>query len=287
MMVRSVPIRLQTELSNADGDYHGSISTSWALPSEVRLLDGYLLFDWEGGRRPEARYPTARTTRSLLPEFVRLRNGSTDQIVAFAAKYGALGLCGHGLPKYHTNGREPSKRPLDVCMFPSPGYEADAESIVDWIRYASRTAELLELSGRPFETLNWLEQGELWGVGGWLTLAVIHPSLTRANGQFAVELGNGTLFGAIVVQLMYVIAGGGTGLVCCTGCRAWFSPKRQPVKGQRSFCDSKECKKKAQLLASFDYRENNRLDPSRVKLERGARVAATRRGEATDHSGPR
>jgi hypothetical protein len=273
MTIRSVPTRLDTELRNADGDYNGSVSTSWALPDDVRLLDDYLLFDREGGRGP-VRYATASMTRSLLPEFVRLRNGSTDQIVAFAAKYGALGLCGHGLPKYHTNNREPSERSLDACMFPSAGYEADAESIFDWIRYASRAAELLELSLRPLETLSFLEQGALWSVDGWLRLAFIQPSLTRRNGHFAVELGNGTLFGAIVVQLMYVIAGGGTGLACCAGCRTWFSPKRQPATAKRSFCESKTCKKEAQRFASHDYRRRNQDNPERPKLDRGTRIAA-------------
>jgi hypothetical protein len=273
MTLRSVPTRLDTELRNAEGDYHGSVSTSWPLPDDVRLLDNYLLFDREGGRSP-VRYATASMTRSLLPEFVRLRNGSTDQIVVFAAKYGALGLCGHGLPKYHTNRRETSERSLDACMFPSAGYEADAESIVDWILYASRAAELLELSLRPFEALDILEQGALWTVNGWLRLAFIHPRLARSNGQFAVELGNGTLFGAIVVQLMYVIAGGGTGLVCCAGCRTWFSPKRRPATGKRSFCESKDCKMEAQRFASYDYRTRNQGNPERPRLDRGRRVAA-------------
>ncbi len=273
-MTRAASRALDAFLIGADGNYHASVGrTSWALPFGVRIDQGFLLFDWTGPDRGRG-FTTARAERSNLVDFVNLAGATDDEIASFAKVHGALGLCGHGLPKYHPHLRPTSDWPPDVCMVASEGPEADAESIDDWRRSAIYAEGLLRLARIPYETLGIGDQGYLNSVGDWIVLASVRPTLERGDGRVSVVLGNGTLFGAIAVQLMYVVAGGGPGLAFCTGCELWFSPTRAPAAGQRSFCG--RCKKKAGSLASLDYRRRNREDPQRQKLDRGRRLAQQR-----------
>src|ERR1035437_812958 len=105
---------VEGRLVGPDGDYHGSISpAAWDLPDAVRVEDGYLLFDWGRGRkRPDDIGDSG--DRSLLIEFIKLGMASDETIAEFARRHGALGLCGHGISKYHPPFGSPDRWPPDV-----------------------------------------------------------------------------------------------------------------------------------------------------------------------------
>jgi hypothetical protein len=249
---------VEAALFGADGTYHASVGrTSWPLPIRVRLSDGCLLFDWEL-TWPGRWFDGGTASRSLLLKFLELRTGNEGKAIEFATRYGALGLCGHGLPQNHPSLQPGRIGAPDLCWATRPGLEPNAESISDWARYAQQAAALLELNARPYETLNSDQQVELATLDGWMALGGVGVNLRRLKSSYAIEVGNGTLFGAIAAQLMYVIAGGGRGLVSCSGCGQWFSPSRRPGPGKRSFCPKEACRTKAaRALAARDYRLRN------------------------------
>jgi len=261
MTKRPTPDPVQVALTNEAGSYSASIErTSWPLPFEVRVDSGWLLFDWVGGDRGQG-FSVEDGDPSLLAEFARLASASDEEIAAFARANGALGLCGHGRPHGHP------PRGQGMCTEPSGGPEEDAEFIERWRHYAARAVALLEFAAESAERVepNYWADGEL---NGLIDDAFVRPQLSSSGRVTRITLGNGTLLGALLMQLMYVVAGGGRGLVQCHGCRKWFTPARAPSPGRRSWCKEKTCKADARSTASKDYRRRNRDFPNRQRRKR-------------------
>ncbi|MGO9181359.1 MAG: hypothetical protein ACLQBX_10915 [Candidatus Limnocylindrales bacterium] len=255
----------QVALTAEDGSYNASIErTSWALPFGVRVDSGWLLFDWVGEHRGRG-FSSENGDLSLLAEFAGLVSASDDEIATFARANGALGLCGHGRPLGH-----PPRGQLQ-CTEPSGGPEEDAESIERWRHYAARAEALLrfeEVSAEQFVPNGWV----IAELDGLIADAFVRPQLSSSGQGMRITLGNGTLLGALLMQLMYVVAGGGRGLVQCQGCRKWFTPARAPSPDRQSWCNAEECRFAARRAAAKAYRRRNRDNPTRVKLQRGPRI---------------
>ena len=253
-------------LVDEDGSYYASIEpTSWTLPFEVRVESGWLLFDWfgDGGRG----FSVENGDPSLLAEFAGLVSASDEEIAAFARANGDLGLCGHGRPSGH-----PPRGQLP-CLEPSGGPEEDAESIERWRKYAASAEALLKYTASTERYVH-----TYWAIGELNDLisdAFVRPQLRSSGRGTRITLGNGTLLGALLMQLMYVVARDDQGFVQCHGCRKWFRPARAPSPGRRSWCDQPTCKAGARSTASKDYRRRNRDFPNR---KRRKRIPSTRAG---------
>jgi hypothetical protein len=164
-----------------------------------------------------------------------------------------------------------------MCTEPSGGPEEDAESIERWRHYAARAVALLNFAAESAERV----EPNYWVIGELNDLmddAFVRPQLSWSGRVTRMTLGNGTLLGALLMQLMYVVAGGGRGLVQCHGCRRWFTPARAPSPGRRSWCDGKTCRAAARSAASKDYRQRNRDFPNRVRRTRVPSARASRDG---------
>jgi hypothetical protein len=93
-----------------------------------------------------------------------------------------------------------------------------------------------------------------------------------------VALGRGTLLAGLAVQLLYLAAGGGREIVKCSGCGAWYAPRRRPSAGQsQTWCPT--CRADGSAAAHYQAlkRKRDRADPDRPRLERGRRVTALAR----------
>ena len=236
------------------------------------MEDGWLLFDWAGEHQGRG-FSVENGDPSLLAEFAGLASASDEEIAAeevaaFARANGALGLCGHGRPHGHP------PRGQGMCAEPSGGPEEDAESIERWRHYAAKAVALLNFADESAERV----VPTYWAIrelNGLIDDAFVRPQLSSSGRVTRMTLGNGTLLGALLMQLMYVVAGGGRGLVQCHGCRKWFTPARAPSPGRRSWCDKPTCKAGARGAASKDYRRRNRDFPNRKRRKRVGRVPST------------
>jgi hypothetical protein len=119
-------------------------------PSQV------ILFDWKRPRRLDLR-PSLR----VFERFLELE--TDDSIIAYANEFGALGLCGHGLPHHHPflsalgvrNGRFlRSKQNPDSCL-PLWQYHGKqvryGESVVAWRVWARHARALVGVATKLYE----------------------------------------------------------------------------------------------------------------------------------------
>src|SRR5260221_177000 len=71
------------------------------VPGKVWISGDSL--EWAHSRNYPAR--RVRTPPNLLQQFTDLRNGSDEEVAAFASKYGVLGICHHDWPRTHNLAR--------------------------------------------------------------------------------------------------------------------------------------------------------------------------------------
>jgi DNA-directed RNA polymerase subunit RPC12/RpoP len=238
----------------------------WPLPRNVRRQGDAIAADplpWEHAKLKGLKWVTA-PGGVLLEEFVELASAPGDEILAFAQKYGPLGLCkSHGMPVHHD----------DRCA------EAPAwvESFAAWRRAAHYIGALLRLGaaidhggrgedddwlaalgpdweskvkvyGRPIAFLNafnWI----LWRWGR------LRPVLVMSGGEFSAEYGGtgyeGQLASAIARQaLAYVL--GAREVTICAECGRQFESEHIRSPNRRAFCP--DCGRAAAMrAASRDY----------------------------------
>jgi hypothetical protein len=80
--------------------------TKWWVPRNIELTDrdGDACLVWRRGQSKQFRQVSGSRSAVLL-EFARLRSANDGAILAFARKYGVLGLCLHGRPFTHARPR--------------------------------------------------------------------------------------------------------------------------------------------------------------------------------------
>jgi DNA-directed RNA polymerase subunit RPC12/RpoP len=238
----------------------------WPLPRNVRRQGDAIAADslpWERAKLKGLKWVTA-PGGVLLEEFVKLASAPGDEILAFAQKYGPLGLCkSHGMPVRHD----------DRCA------EAPAwvESFAAWRQAARYIGALLRLGaaighGRRGDDDDWLAvlqperqslpkprgrvaaflvafNGMLWRWGR------LRPVLVMSGGQFSAEYGGtgyeGQLASAIARQaLAYVL--GARAVTICAECGAQFESDYVRSPNRRAFCP--DCGRAAAMrAASRDY----------------------------------
>lgn len=277
-------------------------TTTLSVPKAVWAEDGWLVWRLAAlkSETREARLEAmvelkrVRAGTRLLQEFIALADAPVEHIVAFARRWGVLGLCGkHGRPTTHqplqVKGRSKSWR-WDICALMDYDVVGGKERIDRWHYYASRAAFILRVAQRArdkpravpsqeeIETLGFgaLDRSLVARPGGrtpmltvvvnlWLEEGDVRPQLITCRPPGASTLviapigriAPSELFGTIGMQLALAVSGE-RGLAFCHSCGNAFEPARALVAGRRHFC--RDCGRKAMVRAAkADYRASLRF----------------------------
>ena len=182
---------------------NGEPAIAWDVRDSVRTAQEAPLFDDQG----------------VLDQFVRLADGSSEDVVTFVRTYGVLDLCRHGhvVPHRRRSGRHCRNRANPQLV-----------SHYQWYARAVRAALLLAAAAhrnRPGSEEDWRILSDLIGsvppkptaaaipgviqdvVGWWLFHGEIRPVFRwRAKENASVQLRGRGLLGAIARQLLFTVA---------------------------------------------------------------------------------
>ena len=228
------------------------------LPRPVKaFLDsqGYLTWKWysdtknrkEGDTRQRPALQKAPV--GLCFQFARLTHGSDGEIVAFAERWGPLGL--------DTRAEERIEE--------WRGYAALAGAL---LRFAGARATKSRVADQDWQTICELtvpaliddrlttqEQTSVTAlaVNTWFAKARGHRILDVVDGKLQIRPAASNLFGVLIAQIAHVMAYTDE-MAICAGCRDAFTPKRPISRGARQYC--KRCRKAKvpQRDASRDWR---------------------------------
>jgi hypothetical protein len=244
--------------------------------------------------------PTVMPGRTTLHDFIgiaRVAEGDrAAAIEAFAREWGALEICAHDKPRYHSQSNGLARVACPPRAVPSRSrFAADyefMEPLAIWTRTARQVESLLKSAkllqeGAPLErrTLrecwpgvtgltepfsdNWSgDWAYVIGVLGTLmTEAKIgwRPVAPRQEGHhpalmFTREAG---LFSALIWELSATL-GRSSVFATCSECGRLFSPKRKPRKDRRIYCTACRQRKVPYRNAQRDYRtrkkEQSKID---------------------------
>jgi DNA-directed RNA polymerase subunit RPC12/RpoP len=236
----------------------------WPLPRNIRRKGDAIAADPLPRDRGLGGFKWVAAPSVLLEEFVELAGAPGDAILAFAQKYGLLGLCkSHGMPVGHD----------DYC----PKAPSWVESFAAWRQAARYIGALLRLGaaidhGRRGEDDDWRAalgpdwESKVkvygrpiaflidfnWMLSRWGRL---RPILLMSSGRFSAGYGGvgyeGQLASAIARQAFaYVL--GAREVTICAECGRQFESERIRNPGRRAFCP--DCGRAAAMrAASRDY----------------------------------
>jgi len=124
------------------------------VPQEIELDGEFLTWSWvapwawsEDGPKVRYRHPKP----GMLADFLRLEDARDDKILAYARRWGVLGICDHGLPcshnQYPTGILEGVKPCLPILATPlSPGEYRVREPLVIWREWSRKAQALINIS---------------------------------------------------------------------------------------------------------------------------------------------
>lgn len=257
------------------------------VPKTLRVEADRLV--WAVGSRPNRRSAVERALRTrsradaargqwntrrvqpgggMLQQFAGLWDAPPARVLAFARRWGPLGICPCGKPATHSldcapcgwdgsGGWEPLKRwnfyahRARAVLFLGSQLRGGGRSPTDEIRPLRRDlASVLLAAGR-------LEQPrvlpvDLWTllvlvVNEWIEVGGVRPRLVMsgnaAKGPPELVLSptwrfqhpEFSLFGALGMQLAFAVSGA-RGLAFCSACGTWFEPGSQLRVGTRHYC---------------------------------------------------
>jgi hypothetical protein len=269
---------------------------AWSRPAEVAAHDSRLVY----GAFDDASAVIAdvRSGAKMLEDFVRLSDAEDAVIESYAQTWGVLGLCAkHRLPQTHYPQRlwqwvdEDEFRP---CR-PAGGLKRSAsrhEPLAGWREFASQGSAMLNIAAalapklpEPVPPEAWrvldplvpmsieaavtpsdvdgLKQRRLleMAVQSWLTLGDVSVSFSWRMHRPVIDIGSGSLFGALALQLALAVARV-DGLDICDNCGRFFIPKRRNPAGTPRRCPDTECR--------------SRMPKRKYAAERRAKEAAER-----------
>lgn len=151
-------------------------NSQWALPEEFFIDGADLAWRWESHTTREAA-PSRRPGPGLLEGFVRLADGSAEDVVAYASRWGPLTLCQCGRPFEHRPTDGTFKSRLGPCDGPEAGdpYGGDHHEPLDaWFRYARKARAILRLAAAAHRS----QQNQ----GAWEEL------LKAGDGDVSIEM---------------------------------------------------------------------------------------------------
>jgi hypothetical protein len=259
--------------------------------SEDRLL---LPADCESGPRRRV-----LPRPGLLREFVRLSTAAPETILAFAQKWGMLGIWqgSHrvlGIAADDDAGAEesfPTPLPCTIeirGLFPFGWYGGAYQEPLDiWRLFSAQARALLDIGsqlheGKRIEWEDWAdlfqigdprdyvdldsEEHDEWGpvegvLEDWLHLATARSRPFIPGATSRGRSARYILFAALAEQLSHAVAREDA-LVNCWHCGNIYTPERRPAAGKRNFCPDCRAKDAPSQLASRDYRRRGRTSNS-------------------------
>jgi hypothetical protein len=207
----------------------------------------------------------AAPTRDLLDDFTELVDLEGRDVLAFAKRWGVLGLCAeHNRPASH---------PLEGSAHLFGGgcaLNEIGDPLEAWFTLARqfRAVRLIAARLRDNEkgrTEDWralgyprtpkrIRQHDVieQTIQGWLLEGDVRPQFLWDGPQPRFELvARSTysgLFGALATQLAITIAGA-TSDAICDACGQPYVPKRKPQAGRHHYCDREHCRYAAQRFS--------------------------------------
>jgi hypothetical protein len=284
-------LRVQQQLAGLVSLQTGRLSGRFppTSPPEVPLvlaLEGDVLVwsmfsDEEPRRWPES----PPDLEGALDRFIRIRDAAG--VLGFAKRFGPLRLCEHGVPFSHSTYCQPTKREPVASWL---GYAETARAVVAIAsqmrrnRYASREdrdklwaawpqlqsggskreifEELLSMSRLAEERgvhsppySQWLLMRPV--IEWFVDVSGVRPGIPagwQGETQCPVfELQGHGVLGALGVQLLAAV-GGAHEIHLCQSCGEPYTPRRQPQRGRRHYCDRPQCKTYGARLRARDHR---------------------------------
>ncbi len=241
------------------------------VPAEIELDDEMLYW------RENVDYEEVQAGPSILTDFLSLHRKEPEATLAYARKWGMLGLCEHGTPYMH-----PGSNLGFGCRFvvagPSNRYQ---EPVWTWHRWSEAADAIVTLAGR-IANGDPMDDEQLWGrlfhppklpirwedvhppfVRGprkkysrsdrliaartlisreldlWLEYGSARPVVIADEFGMNLRIGSSQSpnLFAILALRLADVACGGRGLVKCKTCPDWFQPTRRDAKYCRT-CQS-------------------------------------------------
>jgi hypothetical protein len=266
-------------------DEKGNIERSlpidrWHVPRIVET-DGDTLL-WTAHSSADYRYRSAG--EGLLTQFIALEEGIPSEIRSYAQKWGVLYCCReHQLPASHDIKQAKDLyrtgffNQCELDWFKAGGKIWYREPLSLWRQYAREARTILHVSsilysGKLPEAEAWeklfndssltasnvqdVSLGKLFltdKLRDWLDLAHVKILPYWGRGSPTVLFGSGRLFGALALQLCFVVART-EGIALCSFCGEYYLPKkRRPKLGQRSYCERCRKRGRPEADAARDY----------------------------------
>ncbi len=243
-----------------------------------------------------------RPDDALLDGFLKLVNGSPEEILGYAQKYGVLQICEHGLPYTHNPppvfyegeelvsrclGRQAERanylwEPLEswglftrqmtgILNVAAQLHKQHPGGLEDWraIYAVPWQGEEVRLRLEWHERLNGTERldfdvSRLQLVQNWLMdVGGVRPEL---SGQGVLEFGAPGLFGNLVFQLVLAVSQT-EGLAMCSECGMSYIPKRRPAHTRNNYCDACREKGVPQRYAARNWYREHRAKPKRARAK--------------------
>lgn len=246
---------------------------SWLLPAHIRLDGDHLV--WRGRGEQKDHDPRRKAGgRSILEQFVRLADAPADRILGYAQTWGVLQLCRHDKPMTHVPPWVWADFEQDDYQPCRPiGLRAFREPLERWRFFSSQANAILGIgsslrSDRPAERESWDVLESLYAPGvmkavlkgsdahqqrrllasaidHWLQMGAVNVQFRWDSDLSRIDLGGGSLFGALALQIALAV-GGRDGLAVCDSCRCVYMPVRHNGPGavrRCSDCGVKESKR--------------------------------------------
>jgi hypothetical protein len=275
----------------------------WTYVTDVRLQKGYLvwkqappkrigdhwIFDGEIAR--EAIVTRRRAEQAgcgILDEFIRLCEGSDEEILKYARTWGVLELCAHNLPSCHEFSigaplRLPSpipKPPTGIRQWfsgdPRQCTPTGREPLATWRHFSGQARALLNIAADL--QLSRVGKAEDWGkllrhryspaismeahrsclrdaIEGWLKLGRINPTIDDITTGLTWT--GADLFAEIAVQIA-LAAKAMDGQVLCVACGKEYQPKRLVIRRGFNYCPKIKCQRQAAAQRSKRYRDRKK-----------------------------
>jgi hypothetical protein len=273
-------------------------SPVWAVPGKLSVAGDLLV--WSGPRRV-GEWPTPDMLRGMLSNFLNLDEGSDQQVLEFARRWGVLGLCKHGLSAGHVHaaaiGPAGAEPPLVRFQYHHCAAVRRSNQYVEplavWRSYAAQFNAALRIAaairrGQLGDLADWHTLQEWCGgvmrfntpedakhllaavVNRWLEMTDVRPRFYWIADRTLFTLTNkmgSALFPALVVQLMVEISQS-KGLTRCSGCGDVFALKLGQSARRSRFCPNCQKQNMPARLAARRYREREITDPNRRKRKR-------------------
>jgi len=262
------------------------MATPRLVPPQLLELDGDRLIYCHMLKAPfelEGRSPS----RDLLRGFATLSNAEPEAILAFAKKWGVLGLCCHDMCVFHSPDRgclpreyelPPGVPPPRARTREHPGYALTGlfwEPLSIWrtlaatfklilaTASATREGRLVEnaitTSGGAALSKMGIEAGmarQRLALGMELNLQMrtfgVAPALTVTKSGADFWFGYDGLAGAVAMTTFAAVAGSSFGL--CGGCGQVYEPTKRPREGEQQWCSKCRTRGHSRAAAARAYR---------------------------------